>query len=252
MKEDLLFHNAYESFYKMAAHSNAFASYCQDAFGADFSQDGFSDLWQVEQILKYIPKIEHPHILDIGCGNGKMLQYLQKQTGAFIYGFDYSENAIDFAAQHTIDSEFRVGIIGEIEYPSQTFDTVISMDSLYFAPDMSQFVGQIRNWLKPEGVFFAGYEEGDLVSRTENAETTIVAQALRQNDFTYQWQDISRQTWAMLNRKRESLVRHQHAFMEEQLTDWYDMIFEQTACAACSFEEFNQYHARYIFVARKT
>ena len=40
MKEDLLFYDAYEEFYKMASTSETFRDFCIDAYGADFSQDG--------------------------------------------------------------------------------------------------------------------------------------------------------------------------------------------------------------------
>ncbi len=108
MKNKLLFYNEYESFYKMAAHSTAFKSYCAEAFGEDFSQDGFSDINQINRVLEYIPHKDNIHILDIGCGNGKMLKYLQKKTGAFIHGFDYSENAIADAVKNSEKAEFRV------------------------------------------------------------------------------------------------------------------------------------------------
>ena len=75
-KPDLLFYDAYEECYKMAAGSQAFRAFCKDAFGEDFSQDGFSDIAQIDRILEYIPAGEDVHILDIGCGNGKMLGYL--------------------------------------------------------------------------------------------------------------------------------------------------------------------------------
>ena len=32
-KEELLFYDAYEDFYKMAKESNAFKAFCKDAFG---------------------------------------------------------------------------------------------------------------------------------------------------------------------------------------------------------------------------
>ena len=79
-KSDLLFYDAYQEFYRMAAGSLAFQAFCKDAFGEDFSQDGFSDINQIDRILEYIPTGEDVHILDIGCGNGKMLGYLQKKT----------------------------------------------------------------------------------------------------------------------------------------------------------------------------
>ncbi|WP_428849329.1 class I SAM-dependent methyltransferase [Thermocaproicibacter melissae] len=38
----------------------------------------------------------------MGCGNGKMLKYLQERTGANIHGFDYSEQAIEYAKMNAI------------------------------------------------------------------------------------------------------------------------------------------------------
>ena len=130
-KSDLLFYDAYEEFYKMARVSKAFQAFCQDAFGEDFSQDGFSDIAQIDKILEYIPSGRDVHILDIGCGNGKMLGYLQKETGAYIHGFDYSEEAIGTAqALFHENAEFREGIIGQIEYPEGKFDVIHAHDWL--------------------------------------------------------------------------------------------------------------------------
>ncbi len=252
MKKDLLFYHEYQQFYQMAGTSPAFSAFCQDAFGADFSQDGFSDLQQVDMILEYIPTISNPHILDIGCGNGKMLQYLQQKTDGYIYGFDYSENAIQQAIHRCHKkSEFQVGVIGEIDYPSHSFDIAISMDSIYFAQDMTQFTGQVSRWLKPGGIFFIGYEEGDVMPKTFNSETTVLAQSLRQNHISYQTRDLTRQTWELLKKKRESILRHQKNFEEEGLSSWYSMILHQTDYAMCSFEEFCKNHSRYLFIAQK-
>ena len=185
-KRDLLFYDAYEEFYAMAAQSEAFRNFCCDAFGEDFSQDGFSDIEQIDKILQYIPKHDNVHILDIGCGNGKMLGYLQKKTEAFIHGFDYSEQAIETAKKlYQNNSEFREGIIGEIEYPAGQFDVITSMDTMYFAKDMVSFVAQIKCWLKPDGIFFVGYQEGDVMPKTQDAHTTMLAEALRQNGMQY-------------------------------------------------------------------
>ena len=49
-KKDLLFYDAYEAFYAMANKSVAFQAFCKDAFGADFSQDGFSNIEQIDKI----------------------------------------------------------------------------------------------------------------------------------------------------------------------------------------------------------
>jgi len=53
MKEDLLFYNEYEQFYYFAETSDAFKQFCVEAYGADFSQDGFCDINQTDMIIPY-------------------------------------------------------------------------------------------------------------------------------------------------------------------------------------------------------
>ena len=251
-KKELLFYDAYEAFYAMAKESNAFQSFCKDAFGEDFSQDGFSNKEQIDMILQYIPQNDDVHILDIGCGNGKMLGYLQQETKSCIHGFDYSEEAISTAqALFHENAEFREGIIGQIEYPEEKFDVIISMDTLYFATDMTAFVAQVRKWLKKDGVFFVGYQEGDVIPKTPNAHTTMLAKALKENNMTYEVTDITKQTYKLLKTKRESAMKHQAMFEAEGHGQWFDMLIGQTEYINELFEQFKEKMARYIYVIRK-
>ena len=251
-KSDLLFYDAYEEFYKMAADSLAFQAFCKDAFGEDFSQDGFSDITQIDRILEYVPTGEDVHILDIGCGNGKMLGYLQKKTGAYIHGFDYSGEAIKTAkVLFTNRADFREGVMGEVDYEENSFDVIISMDTIYFAPNMSDFVAQVKRWLKKDGVFFVGYQEGDVMPKTESVATTDLVKALEQNGLQYEVTDITRQTYEMLQKKREVAIAHREQFMAEKQEDWFDLLMLQTECATETYEEFVRKMARYLFVVRK-
>ena len=251
-KKDLLFYDAYEEFYTMSARSKAFQAYCREAFGEDFSQDGFSDIEQINRILPYIPKHENVHILDVGCGNGKMLGYLQEKTGAHIHGFDYSEQAIQTAQElHLVNAEFRVGVIGEVEYEQGQFDVIISMDTMYFAKDMSAFLAQVKRWLKPEGIFFAGYQEGDVMPKTKGLRETALAKAIKQNGMQYEADDITAQTYKLLQKKRLAAMKHQADLEAEGHENWYEMLIGQTECATVSFEQFKEQMARYLYVVRK-
>ena len=251
-KPDLLFYDAYEEFYRMAAVSQAFRAFCKEAFGEDFSQDGFSDIAQIDRILEYIPAGEDVHILDIGCGNGKMLGYLQKKTGAYIHGFDYSGEAIKTAKELFADrAEFREGVIGEVDYGEEAFDVITSMDTMYFAKDMTEFVAQVKRWLKKDGVFFVGYLEGDVMPKTESVETTMLAKALQQNGLKYEVFDITRQTYELLQKKREAALANKEKFEAEDHEEWFDLLMLQTECATESYEEFTGKMARYLFVVRK-
>lgn len=251
-KPDLLFYDAYEEFYKMARVSKAFQAFCQDAFGEDFSQDGFSDIAQIDKILEYIPSERDVHILDIGCGNGKMLGYLQKKTGAYIHGFDFSGEAIKTAKELFVHrADFREGVIGEVDYEENSFDVITSMDTIYFAKDMLEFVVQVKRWLKKDGVFFVGYQEGDVMPKTEGIETTVLAEALQQNGLKYEATDITKQTYDMLKKKREAALAHREKFMAEKRENWFDLLMLQTECVTETYEEFAKKMARYLFVARR-
>ena len=251
-KENLLFYNEYEQFYEMAEKSIAFQKFCCDSFGQDFSQDGFSDIEQIDMILPYIPAKEDIHILDVGCGNGKMLGYLQKKTNAFIHGLDYPQKAISNArALFTQKADFNEGIIGEIEYPNNSFDIVVSMDTMYFSKNMSAFVGQIKRWLKPDGILFVGYQEGELVPRTFDEYTTELAVALKNNGMNFEARNITKQTYELLKKKRETAISHKAEFENEGHIQWFDMLMTQTSWAEESYQKFEKAMARYIYIARK-
>ncbi len=166
------------------------------------------------------------------------------------FGWDYSHNAINAAKMDSERSEFRVGRIGEIDYPAGKFDMVISMDSIYFAEDMVSFVSQIFRWLKPDGIFFVGYQEGDVMAKTENCEKTVLAEALQKNQLNYQVFDITEETYGLLKRKRECAMKHKQEFENEGLFEWYAMLIGQTDCVKVSLEEYRQKNARYIYVVR--
>ncbi len=251
-EKELLFYDAYQDFYTMAGKSNTFAAFCKAAFGEDFSQDGFSDINQINMILQYIPQRENVHILDIGCGNGKMLGYLQSKTGAHIHGFDYSQEAIKTAQElFRKNAKFKVGIIGEVDYSEEKFDVITSMDTMYFAKDMEAFVAQIKKWLKQDGVFFVGYQEGEIMPKTESAHTTVLAKVLERNEMSYEVIDITEQTYELLKLKRTSAIMHQAEFEAEGYKNWFDMLMGQTECVTEGYEQFKEKMARYIYVIKK-
>lgn len=181
-----------------------------------------------------------------------MLKYLQSRTGAHISGFDFSQNAIESARLAFPDrSGFRVGIIGEIEYPDQSFDAVISMDTVYFAENLTAFVGQVKKWLKMGGVFLIGYQEGDIMRKTKDSSTTVLAKALEDNGFPYDVQDLTEQTYHLMRHKRKTIEGRKSDFIKEGRESRYDMIWNQTNCAAVPLETYKKENARYLYTARR-
>ena len=125
------------------------------------------------------------------------------------------------------------------------------MDTMYFAQDMTAFVAQVRKWLKKDGVFFVGYQEGEVMPKTECDATTVLAYALEENEMHYEVTDITEQTYGLLKRKREAAFKHQAEFEAEGCRMWFEMLMGQTEMVTEPFEQFREKMARYIYVIKK-
>lgn len=254
MGQDLPLHDHYENFYNIAEKNDVFACYCEKVFGKDFSQDGFSDINQIHDIIELADIKQGQSVLDIGCGNGKMIEYIADKTGAVAFGFDYSKNAIDNAKLRTKDKpsmHFEVGAIGEIQYTHDTFDVIISVDTMYFAPDLCKFVGQIRDWLKPGGVFITYFCEGPFEKLSADADSTILALALKENKLPYKVVDYTKNLYKLMKRKQEVALSLKNQFMKSNSEYLYINIINQSIDKDTEYDAFKNTMSRNLYIARK-
>lgn len=97
-------------------------------------------------------------ILDIGCGAGLHVINLAKK-GYFVVGTDISQNMINLAAEKSKESnlqniKFFVHDISQSLQLDENFDIAISMfGTLNHVTDLGRTISNIRNNLKPGGVF---------------------------------------------------------------------------------------------------
>jgi cyclopropane fatty-acyl-phospholipid synthase-like methyltransferase len=255
VKKNLLFYNEYEEFYKMASNSAIFHKYCEKVFGRDFSQDGFSNITQIDHIMEIADIKDNQVILDIGCGNGKMLKYIHGKTGAITYGFDYSENAIAYAnnmAQENIQAfHFMTGLIGQVQYEENMFDLITSIDTIYFAENMGAFIKQLLNWLKPNGYFICAYQEGDLKQKTKDKDHSELAMIYHEIGIKYETLDYSERTYNLLKHKRNVIESMKEEFIQNGLALWYECAFSQSIDANISYAEYISNNSRYIYIVQK-
>lgn len=254
-KRKLRFYKGYEYFYKRLEKNKFFSTYCERVFGIDFSQDGFSDIGQITDLLKQADIKPEDKVLDIGCGNGKLAEYIADQTGATVYGFDYSKHAIRSARKRVKGKKrlvFETGLIGDKDYPDNFFDVIISVDTMYFAPDLNRFVHQLHGWLKPGGTFFAFYGEGNFDKRSNHWEETPLAAALRSNHITYEAQDFTYQHYELMKRKREVIEAMRDEFINSNISFYYQASVGQSVDPNMTYEEFIKKYNRFLYIVKKT
>ncbi len=77
-----------------------------DDYKAHYTQSRYFVLWT--QVIQYLRSVEHPRILEIGCGPGQFANYLYDQGFRDYHGFDFSPGAIE-AARKAVPLPFEVG-----------------------------------------------------------------------------------------------------------------------------------------------
>jgi 2-polyprenyl-3-methyl-5-hydroxy-6-metoxy-1,4-benzoquinol methylase len=249
----------YDSFYQTAECSTTFSDYCTRLYGIDFSQDGFSDLSQINALIDMLNLNSSSKVLDIGCGNGKMCEYIHDKTGASVYGFDYSFSAIFSAIARTRDKNrklvFQTGLIGEKEYSPEIFDAVLSIDTMNYAVEPESFVKQIVRWLKPGGAFAAFYCQTRFGEATPSdiliKEYTPLAKAFDASGITYEAWDYTRAFYDFMRRKRLVAQDLKKDFSKSGLMEYYERLVRQSVDEKMPYDVFKKCFSRFLYLAKK-
>lgn len=99
-------------------------------------------------------------LLDIGYGNGYLLQKLYKKAKAELYGIDISEDMKMQAENRCKNAKsdgrlfLRVGDCCDLPYVDEMFSAVTSVNTVYFWSDTVKGLSEIRRTLKTGGSFY--------------------------------------------------------------------------------------------------
>ena len=99
-------------------------------------------------------------ILDIGFGNGYLEKLIYREAKCSIYGIDISEDMVKTASKNNQkgiangDINLVVGDCCNIEFEDDSFDTITTMNTIYFWNDTIQGLREIYRVLKDGGVFY--------------------------------------------------------------------------------------------------
>ncbi len=120
------------------------------------------ELGNFETNKKFLEKIKYEwkniRILEIGCGNGSMTNYLF-QKGANIIGVDINEKYIEKArARFKIQAQniFQVMEGEKLDFQDKTFDIVISFDVFEHIKNSNKHLQEVRRVLKRNGIYIFG------------------------------------------------------------------------------------------------
>lgn len=97
---------------------------------------------------------DNDKILDLGCGNGRLLEVLKDKKIDYI-GVDSSEKLIKIAQKKYPQADFQVADALSLPFPDNYFDKIYSIAVLHHIPSKKyhlQFLKEAKRVLKPEGI----------------------------------------------------------------------------------------------------
>lgn len=100
------------------------------------------------------------NILDIGYGNGHLLEMIYKKRTVNLYGIDISSDAKDMATKRNKKADavgqlhLNVGDCCDLPYEDDMFAAVTSINTVYFWSDTVKGLSEIRRTLKKGKSFY--------------------------------------------------------------------------------------------------
>ncbi len=250
----------YTAYYNAVAHSHAHATFCEFAYGKDLRQHGFMTMAQLDALLGVTRPQPGQRILDLGCGDGMIAEYISDATGASVTGLDFIPSAVAQACERTRAKaprlDFVVGDLTQLALPVPAFDLLLSIDTIYFSND---YIDTLKRW---KAHVCAGGQMALLYScgvdpehpketfsaATLRPDRTELAEALGQLGLGFETLDFTAQDYELAQRKKYILEQLEPEFEAEGYRFLYENRLGEAlgvmAAVECGL------HARYLYHIR--
>lgn len=123
-------------------------------------------------VYNFVGKQEGSKILDVGFGNGDMLKRLdEKLDNVKLYGVDISDHMVVVATsvnQEAVDKDRMIlqnASVEELPYDDGVFDTVYTINTIYFWQDRDKAFSEILRVLRPAGRFVCAFYSREFFER---------------------------------------------------------------------------------------
>jgi SAM-dependent methyltransferase len=217
----------YNEYFRRALSSAAHSEFCERVYGKDLCQHGLMDMEELDFLISLIAS--GSRILEIGCSNGFITEYIHDHTSSNILGVDFSEVAIEQAQNRTMSKsttlQFKcIDLLNE-PLPDRDFDYIIMIDSIYFLGEVGDTLLKINQRSREKGrmilSIFQFREEND-PQKILLPNRTFLAKELNELGFTYTWYDFTenvrahgRKNFQVAEELKEVFIHEGNSFLYE-------------------------------------
>ncbi|MBV9083411.1 MAG: class I SAM-dependent methyltransferase [Acidobacteriaceae bacterium] len=155
---------------------------------------------EIEAILLFLDRVSGRNLLEIGCGNGFLLEEIANRFGTRFaqHGLDLTRDMLTVARHRPIDCNWYLADVQKLPFASNTFDVIVServVINILDPEGQMRAFDEIARVLKPQGVVVAieGFKTG--LQNLNRARAEFLLPAIPEPDvnnwFTEQrWQSF--------------------------------------------------------------
>ncbi|MHA2399490.1 MAG: class I SAM-dependent methyltransferase [Promethearchaeota archaeon] len=230
--------------YKWLNSSEVLARISLEAYGKDLGQFSMMTMPQLNKLLEVLQLTPEDTVIDLGCGIGKITDYIFEVTQCTIIGIDIASEAIKLAQERTVDKKdklmFQVDDMDDLSISPSSADCFISVDSLYFAEDLENTIKQMKTILKPKGRMGIFYSQS--CSPKESLEKlqpdkTNLALALQKNGLKFETFDFSDDEKDYWNKVKDLYIKYKVDFEKEGSIDLQKSLYQDAEYQAKLYQE---------------
>lgn len=210
----------YDNYFQLEKQSAAHSLFCERVYGLDLSQHGLIDQNELSLLIEMIKNFKPKNIIDIGCGNGKITEWIAKQTQITCFGIDISSEAIHNARSRTNDNillSFEEGNLNNLQI-SGKYDCILFLDTLYYSNNIKNTISQALELLNESGRIYAYFSQwimDESYRESLHGDNTHLANVLTELNLNYSFIDLSESGIKHWKRKLEVLNSMKKDFLEE-------------------------------------
>ncbi len=137
--------------------NSAYGKWCEKVYGKDLKQSGMVTYDELQLMYEHIDLKKNSHILDIGCGIGRMTEEICEHYRAFALGIDVDKTMIASAKEHYCnrkDISFEIMDGSSLAFGDSKYDLICMLDTIYFnntSEELNRFLDRCYDTLSPDG-----------------------------------------------------------------------------------------------------
>jgi ubiquinone/menaquinone biosynthesis C-methylase UbiE len=128
--------------------------------------------------LEHLALVGDSRVLEIGFGGGATLPKLLAVV-AHVTGFDRADDMVEAAKRRHADEisagrlRLDAGDIYELPYDDGSFDRILTVNTVYFWPDLHGAMDEIRRVMGPHGELVVGIRDPSVMQKVDRAIFTV-------------------------------------------------------------------------------